>query len=626
MSATSDAIRDTGRHLATLPNDQFVSAFGNALASIFPALSVGSATIYDLDGAETAPFECIVSTSPIENGRAPSEAVACVACVYDTLNTENLRDGYDRIGQAKALRKPVATGVGSTTSMGLIVAARSAFPLPEMAQEMQAQNRTIADNRRSDMVVVLSRGVASYAARFTGDRGLQEWMPPQDGMRTFVPPMMLYLTTTATIAFSLNRLVGYLAGHLVFFAAEKPRPDIAEVLSDVPGIRNIITTYQPNLAGEFIEVAEIEPIIMPPLVVTGPADQVLCRLYYQPWQDGGVLLNEGQLPLEALIPFIGKEIEIIFRPTPDRQITCVLPLSHREFIGIGEQIQQRSNMKVQQQQQQLVLAKLLDEGTETPFISRLWITPIAMRDNALGGDKAKVAEFDSIYQSVLNDLTSLRRMGKETIELWKAHQARVDSGEIVRVKQGLIETDETIDEPLNHNLETLIKNAASTIKQFQFLVQIFGTNIGPLYQRTKNFESGLKVLAATDTALADYLREVRNWTEPIIKLRDDLEHDPYVAPRVNYTIMQDRKIRVIEPIVFGVPITHFIPTMLSRTNKFIEEVLMWAVQRAIGLPLVIVEIPVRERDPQKPERFKLGLAESDRSWQIVYSDDDFDQI
>jgi hypothetical protein len=626
MGATSDAIRDTGRYLATLPDDQFVSGFNDAIASIFPALSVGPATIYDQDGAEAGPFECVVSTAPIQAGRVPSEGVACAACAYATLDVQTLRDGYDLIGQAKALKKPAAAGAKSTTSMGLIVAARSALPLIKMAEEMQVQNRIVADDRRCDMVVVLSRGVANYAARFTGDRGLQEWVPPQNGTRTFVPPMILYLTTTATIAFSLNRLVGYIVGQLAFFAAEKPRPDMVEVVADVPGIRNIITTYQPNLAGQFIEVAEIEPIIMPPLVLTGPTDEVLCRLYYQPWQDGGVILNEGQLPMEALIPFIGKKIEMIFRPAPDRQITCVLPLLHQEFIGIGEQIQQRSNMKVRQQHQQLVLAKLLDEGTETPFVSRLWITPIAMRDNALGGDIAKLAEFDAIYQSILNDLTSLRRMGKETIELWKAHEAKVDAGNIVRVKQGLIETDETIDEPLNHNVETLIKNAASTIKQFQFLLKIFGTDIHFLYQEPKNFEAGLKALETNDPELAYYMRDARNWTEPIIKLRHELEHAPYVAPRISYTIMPDGKVRVVEPIVFGMPITHFIPTMLSRTNKFIEEVLMRAFQRTIGLPLTIVEIPVRERDPQKPERFKLGLAGSGRPWQVVYSDDDFDQI
>jgi len=267
----------------------------------------------------------------------------------------------------------------------------------------------------------------------------------------------------------------------------------------------------------------------------------------------------------------------------------------------------------------------MDEGSETPFVARLWMTPLEARNMVLGSDQVKVAEFDATYQSILNDLTTLRRLGKETTGLWKAHEQRVNSGHIARVKNGMVEVDETIDEQLLHNVETIIKNAAGTVKRFQFLTRLFGIDTGFLYQKLPNFRVGVEALARTDNALADYMVEARKWTEPIIKLRDDLEHAPFVAPRVGYAITPQGGVQALEMPVMGMPLSAFIPTLLSRLNRYVEEVLMWCVQRTAS-PIVVTEIPLIARNKQKPERFRLGLAGGAQPWVIIYSDDEFDRI
>jgi hypothetical protein len=136
--------------------------------------------------------------------------------------------------------------------------------LPHLADLLKALNRGILTERRPDMVTVLSRGVVSYAVRFAGDSSIADWLPPQQGPRTYVAPVLVHLITTATTAFALNRTIGYLIGQLAFFAPDVPRPDFNAIIEHVPPIRNVIVTYQPNLAGAYVEINEPAPIMMPP--------------------------------------------------------------------------------------------------------------------------------------------------------------------------------------------------------------------------------------------------------------------------------------------------------------------------------------------------------------------------
>ena len=71
--------------------------------------------------------------------------------------------------------------------------------------------------------------------------------------------------------------------------------------------------------------------------------------------------------------------------------------------------------------------------------------------------------------------------------------------------------------------------------------------------------------------------------------------------------------------------SEFIPIMLNRLNRYVEEVLMWCVQRTAD-PFVVVEIPFAARDPQKPERFRLSLPSDAQPWHLVYSDDAFEDV
>jgi hypothetical protein len=165
-----------------------------------------------------------------------------------------------------------------------------------------------------------------------------------------------------------------------------------------------------------------------------------------------------------------------------------------------------------------------------------------------------------------------------------------------------------------HNIETMIKNAASTAKQFQTLTLLFGQNIGFAYQNEVSYKAGLTDLEETDTALASYLAEARKWLEPLRLLRDGLEHKPFIANRITYNRDANGNIRANEPHVMGMPITAFTPILLSRLYRYIEEVLIWCFQRTSALR--IVEIPIGQRNPDKPERFKFMFSPQDQPWSL----------
>jgi hypothetical protein len=157
-------------------------------------------------------------------------------------------------------------------------------------------------------------------------------------------------------------------------------------------------------------------------------------------------------------------------------------------------------------------------------------------------------------------------------------------------------------------------------------VKIVGCDIGFLFQKQHPYETGLAKLAKVDPDLAAYLRDVRKWSEPLILQRIMMEHDSYVPPPVKYEETGFGGVRVYEPLMLEERITAYFPGILSRLNRFVEEVLMWCFQRLLHPPIIIAQIPIDERDPQKVERFKVSVDSQETRWIIAYSDEGFDAV
>jgi hypothetical protein len=627
MLALHEVVRDAGRSLTALTGDDFIDGLSETFAGLLPAFHVGRATISDSRGARVGPV-IVVATERIEHGEIDADAVAVAIFACAQLDEANLRAGYECIAQVKALDKtPSKDPSRSTVTLGAIVAATSSQSLDSIAQVMRRfNNETTDSDLRPDMVAVLNRGTINYLVTFGPDQTMPgDWLPPARGDRDFVPAILLHMVTTATSTFALNKIVGLIIGQLAFFAPTLERPDMRAAIVGVPANRTVVILYQYDLAGRLVELHKTEPVATPPFLIESPEKELLGKMFYQPWQDGGIVILEGRLPLEGLLIFAPTRVSTnTTKLKNERQVSSVLPMSFDNFKTFAAQIAKRSNLTVRQPRQEFTIAHLADEGTSTPFVSRLWMTPIHLRGLVLS-QKTDIDAFDAVYQSVLNDLLTLRRIGRETFELWNDHAKRVASGEIVRYQNG-IHVDQTIDEPLSHNLETIIKNSAGVAKQIQHLTRIFGVKIGFMFEKDPGFEAGITALESTDSMFADYMRETRKWLQPLTLVRNDLEHKPFVAPRIQYVRKPGDVFEVREPEVLGLPLTSFVPVILSRLNRFVEEVVIRSMQTAMPSPMTITEVPTAKRDPIKPERFTAGVIGQIQPWQIIYSDDAFDDV
>lgn len=621
----SDEVRDTAARAAALPESDFLPALTGALASLFPGFSVGTAAIRDSAGTQTPPFEVVVSVGTIANGIVDADSVACVICVYFALDDANLHGAYDRIAQAKSLIKTPVEKDRSSITMGAVVAAKSAFSLGDLAQIVPKLNATVPERRYPDLICVLSKGVIGYGVQFPGDQGSSWWLPPAEAERDFVAPVYLFLQTVATSAFSLNQLVVYIIGQLGVFAPKSNLPDKQEIEKDIPRQRTIIAAFQFDTTHKLVEVAGRQ-VPLHPYVIDDPKRNRLLKLAFIPWQDGGVIIAEGKLPLNGLLVLAGRPLPMVTHNTlTGRQLSSVLPIDAAGFIDVMTSIARRMRRTVvRKSTQEFTIVPLLDEGTSSPFGARILMTLPMLRDQALH-DKAQVAMFDELFQFTMTNLIDLRKAYRELLDLWSAHEQRVESGQAVRYTNAFHVT-ESIDQPLGRIIGTLVMSSARVAKKMQHVTDIFGIDIGFLFQNAKEYAKGLPKLAASDPELTTYVSESRAWLEPLREWRIAMEHRNYVPPKMQYERDANGKVHLLEPEAIGLPLRAYFGTMLSHLYRFVEEVIVWCVQRSLPDPMIVTEIPVGQRDPNKVERFKVTLKGHGNPWAISHSDDDFDKV
>lgn len=291
---------------------------------------------------------------------------------------------------------------------------------------------------------------------------------------------------------------------------------------------------------------------------------------------------------------------------------------------MGEISKRTAGMTVRQEPPQFTFAPLLDEGTTSPFAARLYMTPPMLRDHALT-DKAKIARFDELFQFVINHLVDVRKSSRAMLELWRRFAARVASGKIARYTH-YIQIDESIDRPLNQHIKSFVMDAARVSKQFQNLTSVFGVDIGFLFQQDNQYVKGLAALYASDPVLARYIRESRKWLEPLRLFRDELEHHNYVPRPLKYDRVLDGSVVAREPLFLEAPLTTTIPWIENSLDRFVEEILVWCVAKALPPSMIVTEIPLAARDPHRIERFRVTLPGSAPAWELSYSAAPFDEV
>lgn len=595
----------------------------------------------DAEGQKTDIFGTVIYTASQsqptpEPSNFDADNVACVIDIDESLDVEKLRAAYERIARAKRLRKtlsPNVPGVPLTTvTLGIIFAREAAVPIESLAEELGHLNRQHPDREWTDMVVVLSKGIINYAVQFPGESVNGDFLPPAEGASAlYSPPIYVIIVVRPTGQFTFNKMCSFLMAHLKIFSPGANLPNWDRILEGTPKEAMTLTGYQYNLSGKLVPVPRQfyndQYIPLRPFLIEDQQGNLLSTLQFLPWQDGGVVLLKGKLPLDGLLIFLGKNVlergGIVNRT--DGQISYVLPITQADFLQMLQSIQRQSNMVVKLDPSKFVLQKMMDEGSSSPFIARLYLGILRLRD-VVFPDYAKRDIFDKPYEPVMEALLNTRSASQEIAQLVADHFSELAKGEIGQLRGHTIYIEKPIDKELRKEVETFLNSAVRALKQgMQEVTKALGKDIGFLFKKQNAFEDGIRKLEKDDRHFAAYLRETRKWSERLINSRNAIEHEGSILPKVRYTEVSGI-IHADEPEISGQKVSDFVKFIMDRLICFVEEVTAHCLAARMPAGITVTEIPLFQRESDMPLRFHVTLPNGGMPiWNIAYHQCSFEE-
>ena len=634
----SEEVHAAGQQISSVGPEALGSALNAALNRfVGNRFTAGGGHIVDLVGATSGQFSSVVRQNQAvdEPVAAPSDTAAAVIDVHFELTLESLRESYGRIASAKSLTKtPVPKGETRTNiTLGVVWAARTAIPLDTITDEIARLNENVPSTRWPDMIVV-GRSIINYAVQFPSEPLSGDYLPPAEGAtETSAPAVYVVAVMRPAGAYTFNKVLAYLLGHLGIFSPVDiaARPNFAHVLEGTPASVVTLFGYQYNLRGDLVPVPRQfynDRYIAPrPFLIESRQGEVLAAVQYLPWADGAAILLHGKLPLEGLLILFGPKVAGRSRVVnlKNGQISYVLPITRTDFGEWLDRIQRQSNMRVRQDPGRFVIQKLADEGASSPYMARIFIGVLHLRDQ-IYPDPAKRNSFDVLYDYMTSALSSTRESAQKLGALWNDHQEKVASGEIAKIDvRGNINIQESVDRDLRSEIETFLNAATRCLKTgMQNIGHELGVDIGFLFKQNNSFENGIAKLQATDVDLASYLQQTRNWLEPMLKSRNDLEHGTWVLPRTGYAATNGT-VKATGPMVAGKPVSEFVDFTFDRLCCFVEEFSSHCLHRKMPSGVILSEIPLAERVAEVPERFRITLSNGGQTeWRIAYHQSRFE--
>ena len=605
---------------------------------------VTSASVVDEGGDRTERFASVIHVAPegavaAESTPIPVDTVAAVIDACESLDLDGFRRAYTRVAQAKALTKSAASRPevpwSTNVTLGIILALGSDLPLDDVAEELVHLNAQTPSGEWPNVIAVASSGAISYMIQFPGDSSFDaDFLLPSEGkLPGPVPPMYIAVVMRPTGAHTFNKMMACLTAHLAIFAPGAQVPKFTEILEGVPSKGMMISGYQYNLGGELLPVPRqfYNDRYLPPLPwrIEDTRGDLLSTLEFLPWQDGGVILLRGRLPLEGLLIFLGKQAlgqaGLRTYSRPSAQLSSVLPITQQHFRELLGRIQRQTNMVVRREEPKMVWQKVSDEGSSSPVVARVLMGVMRLRDQIYLDDASR-EKFDKCYELVTSPVLNARTTAQKAVHLYEEHVRKVASGEIARLQGQTIRVDESINKELAREVEGFLNTAVRALKQgMQRVANELQVDIGFLFKQQAAFENGLAALRITDCALAEYLRQTRVWSERLVESRNAIEHEGWTLPRVTYSHTASG-IEVREPSFSGQPVSQFVTFTLDRLLCFVEDVTVHCLQRQLPVEFTITEIPLAQRLAEVPRRFELTLARGGRpAWQIAYHSSTFEE-
>jgi hypothetical protein len=595
----------------------------------------------DAEGQQTETFGTLIYTaSQFQPTSEPSnfntDNVACVIDVFERLDVEQFGASYERIASAKKLKKTLAASIPgvpyTTITLGIIFARDIAVPIENIAEELDRLNRQHPDREWTDMVVVLSKGIINYAVQFPGEKVSGDFLPPAErATDRFSPAMYVIILIRPTLDFTFNKMCAFILAHLMIFSPGANLPNWAKILEGTSKEGIIITGYQYNLSGKLMPVPRefYNDRYLPPrpFLIEDQKGNVLATLQFIPWQDGGVVLLKGKLPLDGLLIFLGKKLLErggIIRIT-DAQLSHVLPIKQADFMHLLQRIQRQSNMIVKLESTKIVAQKMADEGLSSPFMARLYLGILRLRE-AVFPDHDDRDIFDKPYHMAMETILNTRSTSQEIVQLIDDHFSELSEGKVGQVRGLTIHIEKTIDKELRKEVENFLNSAVRVLKYgMQELTKALGINIGFLFKKQGAFENGVRKIERDDPHLSEYLKMTREWSEQLIMTRNAIEHEGWILPKVRYMEVSG-VIRANEPEISSQKVSDFVKLIMDRLVCFVEEVTAHCLKIRMPPGISVTEIQLSQRESDIPQRFQLTMINGGMPiWNITYHQSSFEE-
>ena len=637
----SEEARKAGEEIAARSFPDVADKLNAAIAQFVGwPYETASTALMDADGNKTATFSSVILAgnrwARTADEPIPADSAGAVIDVNETLDLEGLRAAYRRIVGAKSLKKTLAPNVTApytNVTLGVIYGHAASVSLEALAEQLQRLNASTPSQHWPDVIAVSNVGTIQYAVQFPDEDLIADFLPPADGALTnYTPPCYVLMTLRPTGEYTFNGILAFLIAHLAIFSAGAKLADRSKIVEGMPRTAVTVIGYQYDLAGvlrpvprEFYNDRYLRP---PPLRIETQKGELLSTIQFVPWQDGGVVVMRGKLPLPGIMVFFGKKgVErggTVHRP-PDLQISYVVPITAADFREAMIRFQRQSDMVVKSGAGRFVIQKFADEGSSSPFMARIMLGILRLRELAYS-DPPRRDSFDKHYEFVNSSLMNARSTAQGMLKTWREHTRRVDDGEIARIEGRAIRVDESIDKELRKEVESFLNAAVRALKQgMQALATELHMDIGFLFKKQTAFEAGIAALQRTDPLLANYLAKTRDWSEPLVQCRNDIEHTGWTLPRIRYE-QSSNDVKAHEPQIDGRPFTEFVSFMLDRLCCFVEEFTACCLQKQMPAEISIREIPLADRPAGIPERFQVTLRRGGHPpWTLAYHTSRFEE-
>lgn len=288
----------------------------------------------------------------------PSDNVAAVIEVKSMLNKAELGDGAEKIASVKSLSKSPLSNVDqpvtmstfiATQTLGVVFAHDSQTSLETLSENLLELNASYPTNQWIDLVVVLDKGIITYALQKLFEDKLAGWFSKATVHDFMIPPHFIHLVKEENAELALNKFFFHLVNHLAFFR-KRSTVTFESLMGKLQSECMTISAYQYNLKRELVDVEEFHQ----PGKFNGPKlrynlftkdkREFRGQIGWVPWQDGAVITYSGLInPTIVFHQYFEKAKQKIYfvrgMENTDFWTTPVIALSQEDFIQITEGLQ-----------------------------------------------------------------------------------------------------------------------------------------------------------------------------------------------------------------------------------------------------------------------------------------------